>query len=336
MMNIIWQSKSEALLKAFQRKDITSYMKGGLIYNYNAALSLSEIHNVIFDKHAIRHTNEVRLCYLLKALFKRTKGDLYIVDPYLVAWGKKNPNGKSIVVIHHINTVYKGKRLLHRMFINRLECNLPSYDFVVTVSKYWSEYVKNLGCNNVKIIYNSFNVAEYKIKRSDVDSFVKKYNIPSNKPIIYIGNTSKGKGVIETYNTLAGKGYIFITSGAKENSLPIPVLHFNLPRTDFIAMLNACDLVITMSMMIEGWNRTAHEAMLCKTPVIGSGSGGMRELLVGGRQLIANSFDELPRLVRVVLGNKASFAKSGYDFASRFDEEYFMREWCEVVSSLFI
>ena len=41
------------------------------------------------------------------------------------------------------------------------------------------------------------------------------------------------------------------------------------------------------------WNRTAHEAMLVGTPVIGSGRAGMRELLEAGGQLICERFEDL-------------------------------------------
>ena len=44
-------------------------------------------------------------------------------------------------------------------------------------------------------------------------------------------------------------------------------------------LLQAASVAVTMSKFNEGWCRTAHEAMLCKTPVVGSGMGGMGELL---------------------------------------------------------
>ena len=58
-----------------------------------------------------------------------------------------------------------------------------------------------------------------------------------------------------------------------------------------------------MSKFLEGWNRTAHEAMLCRTPVIGSGTGGMRELLLGGQQIICEDIKTLPEIVDYAIKN---------------------------------
>ena len=58
-----------------------------------------------------------------------------------------------------------------------------------------------------------------------------------------------------------------------------------------------------MSKFQEGWCRTAHEAMLLKTPVVGSGFGGMSELLEGGGQIICDNFNDLKEKIEYLLGN---------------------------------
>ena len=85
--------------------------------------------------------------------------------------------------------------------------------------------------------------------------------------------------------------------------------------------------MITMSKIREGWCRVAHEAMLCRTCVVGSGSGGMRELLEGGGQVICEDISMLPGLINEVLNKKEKYALEGFKFASRFDHEYFAKEW---------
>ena len=82
-----------------------------------------------------------------------------------------------------------------------------------------------------------------------------------------------------------------------------------------------------MSKIREGWCRVAHEAMLCHTPVVGSGSGGMRELLEGGGQVICEDISTLPELINAVLNKKEEYASKGFTFARQFDHEYFIREW---------
>ena len=82
-----------------------------------------------------------------------------------------------------------------------------------------------------------------------------------------------------------------------------------------------------MPLIEEGWSRVAHEAMLCKTPVIGSGTGGMRELLEGGNQIICNNLKNIPEAVKEVIKHKKKYGSDGYDFVNRFDTCYFYKEW---------
>ena len=93
------------------------------------------------------------------------------------------------------------------------------------------------------------------------------------------------KGAIQVYNALKNQNYTLIMTG-NSNQLDIPVRCIYLMKKIIENFLKATDLVITMSLMNEGWNRIAHEAMLVGTPVIGNGSGGMSDLLVNGDQTI--------------------------------------------------
>ena len=61
-------------------------------------------------------------------------------------------------------------------------------------------------------------------------------------------------------------------------------------------LLSCCDIVISFSEFPEGWNRVAHEALLTKTPVIGSGQGGMNELLNKSGQIICRDI-----AIRIIL-----------------------------------
>ena len=119
------------------------------------------------------------------------------------------------------------------------------------------------------------------------------------KPILYLGNCQRIKGVVEAYEQLKDLKVHLVTSGRKEVDLPI--LNLNLDYRDYLLLLKSSSVVITMSKFKEGWNRTAHEAMLCKTPVIGSGLGGMKELLEGGNQIICENFSDLKERVSYVL-----------------------------------
>ena len=57
-----------------------------------------------------------------------------------------------------------------------------------------------------------------------------------------------------------------------------------------------------MSKFKEGWCRTAHEAMLLKTPVIGSRPwAAMKELLDGGKQTVCQDFKNLEKEIEYLL-----------------------------------
>ena len=88
-----------------------------------------------------------------------------------------------------------------------------------------------------------------------------------------------------------------------------------------------------MSKFKEGWNRTTHEAMLCKTPVIGSGLGGMRELLEGGSQAICEDFNDLKEQVSYALDHP-EMGEKGFEFAGQFTVEKFNAEWVRLIESV--
>ena len=99
-------------------------------------------------------------------------------------------------------------------------------------------------------------------------------------------------------------------------------------------MLFRSDVVVTFSKMIEGWNRIAHEALLCGTPVVGSGVGGMKELLDGAGQLIAGTENDLAQAVGEVLSRKKEFVECGQPYVRQFTMDYFRNAWVGAMESL--
>ena len=115
----------------------------------------------------------------------------------------------------------------------------------------------------------------------------------------------------------------------------IPAIHLDLSFTDYNCLLTASSVVVTMSKFKEGWGRTTHEAMICKTPVIGSGGGGMRELLVGGNQIICDDMGDLKDNVLHAMNNP-ELGLDGYRYATqnKFSIEHFQNSFKEVIDSL--
>lgn len=332
MKRVLFQTQSKEIVEAYYRNDATALMVGGRFYDVQIGFALKDDYHVEFDKTTVREGGWPS--YLLRVLLNRKRADFYIQDSFMIAVGKRNPFGRTIGMIHHIDYTLKSKALKWRWLLNRMERRLPKMDAVVAVSRYWQQYLENLGCRNVRVIYNSFPMEWFAVRPGEVEEFRTRYRIPGERPLVYLGNARAGKGVSEVYQVLKNEGYTLITTGPNAAKIDLPILRLSLPYADYIKLLHACDLALTMSTMVEGWNRTAHEAMLCHTPVIGSGSGGMRELLEGGGQLICMDFKMLPELCREALAEKDSFVQNGYAFAKQFDMRYFKESWQDFLQAM--
>jgi glycosyltransferase involved in cell wall biosynthesis len=320
---------------------ISSKKYGGATYNEEARKALSKIFNielVLREPKIFKGVKYLRIPESLLLLMElKGEKDLWIRDFYsTVTLNKKKIKGKNLVMIHHIDPFsfplfsWPFFLLLERIFYR----NLRKTDFIVTVSKYWQNHFLRKGYKNVYKIYNSFNLEDYNISEQEVENFKKEKNL-LQKPIIYLGNCQKAKGVIEAYNTLRGLNAHLITSGERE--VKIPALNLNLDYREYLILLKASTIVLAMSKMKEGWCRKAHEAMLMEVPVIGSGKGGMKELLEGGKQIICPDFKKLKNKVEYLLNNpeeRKKIGKTGFDFAKNFTLERFHKEWQDLITKI--
>ncbi|OGZ23728.1 MAG: hypothetical protein A3A08_02580 [Candidatus Nealsonbacteria bacterium RIFCSPLOWO2_01_FULL_41_9] len=241
--------------------------------------------------------------------------------------------GKNLAIIHHIDSSQSSgiPKFIEFLFEKIIYRNLKKINAIVTVSDYWQNHFLDKGYKNVFKIYNSFDLADFNITDQEVLEFKKKYGL-ERKPIIYLGNCQKAKGVRESLEALKGLGAYLVTSG--EQFMKIPALNLELEYGDYLKLLRASSIVLTMSKFKEGWCRTAHEAMLLRVPVIGSGLGGMKELLEGGGQIICKDFSTLKEKVGYLLQNpeeREKLGEKGFDFVKKFDQEYFKKEWISLL-----
>jgi glycosyltransferase involved in cell wall biosynthesis len=256
------------------------------------------------------------------------------MEPFPIVYGKRLPGQKSIGVIHHIDHRIAEKSIYHRWFFSRLLSRLKKCDGVVTVSEHWKEYFDKLGCKNVQVIYNSFDPSLYgKMDEAEM-TFRQRHEIPLNKKIIYIGNAIKEKGVVEVYDALKNSEYHLIMTGPRNRVPELNVQYLNLKREDYLRLLTVSSVVICFSLMEEGWNRIAHEALLSGTPVIGTGSGGMRELLEKSGQLIVTDKMDLKNSVDQIMKDRAEYSRKGLQYVRQFDLAYFSRSWIGVVQNV--
>lgn len=231
---------------------------------------------------------------------------------------------KNIVIIHHIDTKFSLRpTILYNWFCNHyFYARKQFFDKIIVVAEIWKQMLEDKGFKNVIKIYNSFDVKDYQFSDSEKQEFKVKYNLVG-KPIIYIGNCQILKGAQMSYEKLKDMDAFLVTSGIKD--IDIPTIHLALPFKDYKLLLATADVVLTMSLFMEGWNRTAHEASLCGTPVIGTGTGGMKELLTIAEQTITD-FEHLHEKVLEALQKKYAPTEE----LQNLNLEYFKQSWLKV------
>lgn len=309
--------------------DINDKVYGGRVYENEFIRLLEgevEFERIFIMKHKVRILNILRMLALLIKFKFFFSGTLLLTNATTFFAGFRS---KNIVVVHHIDSHFSWS--LVKTFEHL--CSLYLYTFtkrfhtVVVVAEVWRKKMVEKGFKNVVKIYNSFDPADYCFSTEEIQAFKDKYELGSN-PIVYLGNGRKGKGADKCYEYLRGMDVQFVTSGVCD--FDIPAKNLNLPFREYKLLLVASDVVLTMSEFMEGWNRTAHEAALCGTPVIGTGCGGMRELLEMSGNTISN-FDCLRQNVDRVL-------KEGRKPATKeilsLNLDYFKMEWESVFKNI--
>ena len=266
---------------------------------------------------------------LARLVLLRGSADVWLRDQYAVATLPfDRTSGRQVALVHHVDN----RKLPHGLALQAIEHmmwrGLRQCDLVVTVSRFWQDRLKAAGCRNVEVIYNPVEVQT--ASPEEVQAFRARHGL-TGKPIVYIGNCQRLKGVVEVYEALKALDVTLVTSGRADVSLP--VLHLDLPHEEYLLLLQASSVVVTMSLFLEGWNRTAHEAMLCGTPAVGSGTGGMRELLEGGGQMVCPTFRDLPAAVSRAMDDDALSAR-GQEFARQFTYQRFQTAWISALEAL--
>jgi len=273
--------------------------------------------------------------YIWKNMLLKLKDDVIIRDVFSTVFAPFDKNKINIVLLHHLDIDKEKYHFFYKLFEKRFFKRASLADRVVVVSEYWKNILAEEGCSNVSVIYNSFNLDVFEFAKQELLEYRKKLGVPKGKPIVYLGNSREEKGYIESYEALKDLDIVMITTGKKSIDLPILNVYLNYP--DYLKLLKISSLVLTMSKFKEGWCRTAHEAMLCATPVIGSGRGGMKELLEKGGQTVCSDFISLKPLVMNLLNNKKkllNMANHGKEFAGKFSLDYLKNSWVKLIEQL--
>jgi glycosyltransferase involved in cell wall biosynthesis len=277
-----------------------------------------------------------KLQYLLQTLNEHPKkGDILITSDLYHYGIQLKKFTKTVLIIHHIDQSQTKRRFLNVLLENKMLRELYKFDKIVTVSEFWrNELKKYVDERKIDVIYNSFDVPAIVdiCNENDIIEFKKSFNIPLDKIIVYAGNSTTAKGTDRIVELIGNNPfYHLITSGKKEKDFGTQ--HLNLSYHDYIRLLNSSDITVILSRLKEGWNRIAHESLLCKTPVIGLDIAGLGELLNKSKQIIFRPGEDINMLIDKALTNK-TYAENGFSFAYKFDFEYFRQSWQSLLYSL--
>lgn len=255
-----------------------------------------------------------------------------IVGMIVPLWTRK----KNIVLIHHISPEVWSlwQRFAYALLRPFMYWNLKRADAIVTISSYWQKHFLERGFPRVYKIYNCFPVEEYKVTDEEVSEFKKRFQL-EGKPIVYIGNCQRAKGVAIAYEALKDLPVYLVTSG--ERLVKIPAIHLDLDRKNFLCLLKASSIGVFLTQFRTGWDMTACEAMLFKTPVIGTSIAAMRELLESSGQTICDDPSLLKAKVEYLLSHeeqRKAQGERGHQFVKDFTLERLQKEWLEVINDV--
>ncbi len=312
--------------------------RGGAFYEAEAKKILQEICEVDSLNLESKKNNwllftKLKYTFQVKTFSSEKKYDILIANRAAVYAGISTSGyRKKILVIHHYNSKENSYPIFRFLLRKKFFTKLDRFDVVVVVSNFWKDFLSNyISSRKIKVIHNSFDVEFIEKVRRDFNksAFQQKYNLPEDKTIVYAGSALKIKGYKEVISLLDPSKYFVVTSGSKEGN--IQHKHLDLSYEEYIKLLCATDITIILSRLEEGWNRIAHESLLCGTRVIGTDIGGLGELLRNAHQVIFNPENRLDSLIDAALSDSSMIIK-GQQYAQLFDMNYFTREWQSLVT----
>lgn len=159
---------------------------------------------------------------------------------------------------------------------------------VIAVAPYWQKYFsQTLSLPNVFLFPNLFNNALYKPFAANAkNAWVHLGQFSSkNDPDIYaLAKKLSRQGYYCYFSTLN-------PLEAKQGNGQYDVLYF-LNFSGYLEHMSRSCCTLALPRLNEGWNRIAHESMLCGTPVVGYARGGLGDLLKESSSVAVKNADE--------------------------------------------
>jgi glycosyltransferase involved in cell wall biosynthesis len=281
-----------------------------------------------------RFWNTLRAIWNVRRQVPREDVDVIIMTQD-AAIMRPRTRAKRVVMLHHIDYSPTFMGWVYAALRPRLYRVLAEADAVAVPSEFWQDALQKRGLRNVHIVANGYDFEQIDLDEREVEDFRRRYAL-TGKPVIYLGSTGIEKGGAEAYRELQSLDAHFVVTGA--GPAPTPrVRHLRLSYCQYLLLLGASTVAVAMSRFDEGWCRAAHEAMACGTPVVGSGRGGMRELLEGGGQIVCSNLSKLRGVVAQILSDRdlrARLRADGPAYARQFTLDRFTNSWTDLVRLL--
>jgi glycosyltransferase involved in cell wall biosynthesis len=260
--------------------------------------------------------------------------DIIIISPGMLFVIPKNI--RVICICHHYDpSVFKGFSYFYSvlaMWFLKLQSN--KIDSLVTGAKFWKNYFEENGFKNIDIIYSAFDIDSMdKSLKINNNKILEKYGLKSGE-YIHIGGYGEYKGQIKLLNNLREHNLTLVATSPS----PVNVSSFNGHNLFKVLNLNFDEYniviknsigVVAMSEFKEGWCRVLHEAIIHGRPILGTGLGGMGELL-DMANVQPNNFNNIESSIL-----ELSKAKVSYEVINKFrgfTVNEFQMQWIEVLN----
>lgn len=202
---------------------------------------------------------------------------------------------KVVVVFHHYDKKEERSIFYHlnAWLLFRVLSAAPSFVRIVVVADFWRKFLEERGVPSsiIALVPNLFDEEKYLPYKS----------LPKQDKKIYFGQYSAKQhpDVYKLIEQLDKDGYecFFTTPSVNKTRVDTSAEILNLPFDKYLENIATSACTVCLSNFDEGWNRVAHESLLCGTPVIGNKSGGLGNLLEQAGQLVVNDSQEAYNMI---------------------------------------
>ncbi len=255
--------------------------------------------------------------------------DIDIMDYGTSTWSSRRFKGRRIITLFHYDPDEQGKAWRYRFFFKRF-LRAAKNAKIVVISRHWKRYLEEQGIANLALIPCAFDTSRYQAS-CQREELLQRFGLP-DLPIVYLGKNSRPK-TLSAYRSLqhlSGECLLVTSGPTREFSGPV---HLSLDFPDYVSLLHHACVTVVMPDFAEGWSRIAHESVLCGTPVLGNGRGGMGELLETLNQTRITPSDSatLVAAVRSAIANAGRVPEPDRQRAGDYDLKAFGDRWLDVV-----